>query len=82
MRTWLDWLTICLALGLPVLGTAATVNPATFGVIDPNFWVGWVIMIASLVVAIAGQTAWSLRGEVSMRNQASERLRQGRRSPP
>jgi len=51
--TWLGWLTICPVLGLPVVGTAATVNPATFGVIDPKFWAGWVIMIASLVVAIA-----------------------------
>ena len=28
------------------------VNRAIFGVIDPNFWVGWVILIAALVVAI------------------------------
>lgn len=51
--TWLGWLTICPALGFPVLGTAAMVNRAIFGVIDPSFWVGWVIVIATLVVAIA-----------------------------
>jgi quercetin dioxygenase-like cupin family protein len=51
--TWLGWLTICPALGFPVLGTAAMVNRAIFGVIDPSFWVGWVVMIAALVVAIA-----------------------------
>src|SRR6202163_43230 len=51
--TWLGWLTICPALGFPTLGTAAMVNRAIFAVIDPNFWVGWVIMIAALVGAIA-----------------------------
>ena len=51
--TWLGWLTICPALGFPVLGTAAMVNRAIFGVIDPSFWVGWVIVIAALVLAIA-----------------------------
>jgi hypothetical protein len=29
------------------------VNRVIFGGIDPSFWVGWVIMIAALVVAIA-----------------------------
>jgi hypothetical protein len=51
--TWLGWLTICPALGFPTLGTAAMVNRAIFAVIDPNFWVGWIIMIAALVGAIA-----------------------------
>jgi quercetin dioxygenase-like cupin family protein len=51
--TWLAWLTICPALGFPTLGTAAMVNRAIFGTIDPGFWVGWVIVIAALVVAIA-----------------------------
>jgi quercetin dioxygenase-like cupin family protein len=53
MLTWLGWLTICPALGFPTLGTAAMVNRAIFGTIDPGFWLGWVIMIAALVVAIA-----------------------------
>ncbi len=56
--TWLGWLTICPALGFPVLGTAAMVNRAFFGIIpeaghEPNFWLGWVILIAALVGAIA-----------------------------
>jgi hypothetical protein len=56
--TWLGWLAICPALGFPTLGTAAVVNRAFFGKIpeaghDPNFWVGWVILIAALVGAIA-----------------------------
>lgn len=49
---WLAWLTICPALGFPTLGTAAMVNRAIFGKTDPNFWVGWVITIAALVLAI------------------------------
>jgi hypothetical protein len=56
--TWLGWLAICPALGFPTLGTAAMVNRAFFGKIpeaghDPNFWLGWVILIAALVGAIA-----------------------------
>jgi hypothetical protein len=51
--TWLGWLTICPALGFPTLGTAAMVNRAIFGTIDPSFWVGWVLMIAGLAVAMA-----------------------------
>jgi hypothetical protein len=51
--TWVGWLTICPALGFPTLGTAAMVNRGIFGVIDPSFWVGWVILIAVFVVAIA-----------------------------
>jgi hypothetical protein len=34
--TWLAWLTICPALGFPTLGTAAMVNRAIFGTIDPG----------------------------------------------
>ena len=51
--TWLGWLTICPVLGFPTLGTAAMVNRAIFGTIDPSYWVGWVILIAALLVAIA-----------------------------
>jgi uncharacterized membrane protein YagU involved in acid resistance len=29
------------------------VNRAIFGTIDPSFWVGWIIMIAALVGAMA-----------------------------
>lgn len=46
-------MTICPALGFPTVGTAAMVNRAIFGTIDPSFWVGWIIMIAALVGAIA-----------------------------
>jgi hypothetical protein len=58
--TWVAWLTICPALGFPSLGTAAIVNRAIFTIFnfwkagyDPDFWLGWVIVVAALVVAIA-----------------------------
>lgn len=51
--TWVGWLTICPALGFPTLGTAAMINRAIFGTSDPGLWVGWVILIAALVAAIA-----------------------------
>ena len=56
--TWLGWMMICPALGFPTLGTAAMVNRAFFGIVpeaghEPNFWLGWVILIAALVGAIA-----------------------------
>ena len=56
--TWLGWLTICPALGFPTLGTAAMINRAFVAKIpdaghDPSFWVGWAILIAALVAAIA-----------------------------
>jgi uncharacterized membrane protein YagU involved in acid resistance len=55
--TWLGWLAICPALGLPTLGTGAMINRAFFGKIpeaghNPNFWVGWVILIVGLIGAI------------------------------
>ncbi|HYM96918.1 MAG TPA: hypothetical protein VET26_06440 [Candidatus Sulfotelmatobacter sp.] len=58
VMTWLGWLTICPALGFPVLGTAAMVNRVLFPNIpaaghDPNFWVGWVIVIGALLLASA-----------------------------
>jgi hypothetical protein len=56
--TWVGWLAICPALGFPILGTASMVNRAFFGIIpdaghEPDFWLGWVILIAALVGAVA-----------------------------
>ncbi|HSP09517.1 MAG TPA: hypothetical protein VLU92_07985 [Candidatus Dormibacteraeota bacterium] len=55
--TWLGWMTICPALGFPVLGTAAMVNRVLFVEIPeaghhPDFWLGWTILISGLVGAI------------------------------
>jgi hypothetical protein len=57
--TWLGWLTICPALGFPTLRAAAMVNRAVFfrnipeAGHNPDFWVGWVIVIAALLIATA-----------------------------
>jgi len=55
---WAGWLAICPALGFPILGTAAMLNRAFFKQIpeaghQPNFWIGWAILIAGLAGAIA-----------------------------
>ena len=56
--TWVGWMAICPALGFPILGTAAMINRAFFKQIpdaghQPNFWIGWTILIAGLAGAIA-----------------------------
>ena len=56
--TWLGWMTICPALGFPTLGTAAMINRVLFGAIpeaghQPDFWLGWLILITGLVGATA-----------------------------
>src|SRR5882672_7376256 len=55
---WVGWLAICRALGCPIRGTAAMMNRAFFKQIpdaghQPNFWIGWTILIAGLAGAIA-----------------------------
>ncbi|HXC76760.1 MAG TPA: hypothetical protein VNU19_06895 [Candidatus Acidoferrum sp.] len=56
--TWVGWLNICPALGFPILGTAAMINRVFFKQIpeaghQPNFWIGWTILIAGFAGAIA-----------------------------
>jgi hypothetical protein len=56
--TWLAWLAICPALGFPTVGTGAMVNRMISTRFpeaghNPGFWMGWVIVIAGLGVAIA-----------------------------
>lgn len=55
---WSGWLAICPALGFPTLGTVGMVNRALYKVIpdaghNPVYWLGWLILIASLAGAIA-----------------------------
>jgi hypothetical protein len=55
--TWLGWLAISPALGLPALGTVGMVNRALYKEIpeaghNPGFWLGWLILIAALAGAI------------------------------
>jgi len=56
--TWLGWLAIAPALGFPALGTVGMVNRALYKEIpdaghNPGFWLGWLILIAAFVGAIA-----------------------------
>jgi hypothetical protein len=56
--TWLAWLAICPVLGFPTVGTGAMVNRMISAKIpeaghNPGFWVGWVVVIAGLAIAIA-----------------------------
>jgi hypothetical protein len=57
--TWLGWLTISPALGFPILGPAGMVNRALYfrnipeAGHNPDFWVGWVLVVAGLVVSVA-----------------------------
>ncbi len=56
--TWLSWLIVAPALGFPSLASVAMINRAIFPIIpeaghNPGFWLGWLIVIAGLVVAIA-----------------------------
>ena len=56
--TWLAWLAICPALGFPTVGTGAMVNRMISTQFpeaghNPGSWMGWVIAIGGLGVAIA-----------------------------
>jgi hypothetical protein len=54
---WLGWLTICPALGFPILAPAAMINKVFFRWIPeaghkPDFWIGWTILIVGLLGAV------------------------------
>jgi hypothetical protein len=56
--TWLAWLAICPVLGFPTVSTGAMVNRMISANIpeaghNPGYWMGWVVVIAGLLVAIA-----------------------------
>jgi hypothetical protein len=65
--TWAGWLAICPALGFPILGTAAMINRAFYKLVpdaghQPNFWIGWTLLVAGLAGAIALYVALDKRG--------------------
>jgi FtsH-binding integral membrane protein len=58
IAAWSGWLAICPALGFPTLGTVGMINRVLYKQIpeaghDPDFWLGWLILIAALGGAIA-----------------------------
>ena len=49
---WLGWFAIAPALGLPTLATAAMVNRDVASEEDPDFWLGWLILLLGLAVCV------------------------------
>jgi hypothetical protein len=49
---WLGWLELAPALGLPTLATAAMVNRDVASEEDPNYWLGWLILLLGLAAAV------------------------------
>jgi hypothetical protein len=49
---WLGWLALAPALGLPTLATAAMVNRDVAPRENPNFWLGWLILLLGLAAAV------------------------------
>lgn len=50
--TWLGWLAVAPALGLPTLGAAAMINLDVASDENPGFWLGWLILLLGLVAAV------------------------------
>lgn len=49
---WLGWLALAPTLGLPTLATAAMVNRDVASHENPNFWLGWLILLLGLAAAV------------------------------
>jgi hypothetical protein len=49
---WLGWIALAPALGLPTLATAAMVNRDVASDENPNFWLGWLILLLGLGAAV------------------------------
>jgi quercetin dioxygenase-like cupin family protein len=64
MVAWVGWLTICPALGLPTLATAAMFNRVLVPREDPGSWFGWALLLiglasaALLYVVATGRGRW------------------------
>jgi drug/metabolite transporter (DMT)-like permease len=50
--TWLGWMALAPALGLPELATAAMINRDVASGENPNYWVGWLILLLGLAAAV------------------------------
>lgn len=49
---WLGWLALAPALGLPTLATAAMINRDVASDENPNYWLGWLIVLLGLAAAV------------------------------
>jgi hypothetical protein len=52
IMAWLGWFALAPAFGLPSYATAAMVNRDVASEENPNYWVGWLILLAALAAAI------------------------------
>ena len=52
VMVWLGWLALAPALGFPTLATAAMVNRDVASHEDPDFWLGWLILLLGLAAAV------------------------------
>jgi len=67
---WLGWFEIAPALGFPTIGPAAMLNRVFLPESDPGVWLGWVLIVLSLVAvaalfALATARGWIPRGALS-----------------
>jgi len=52
VTVWLGWFALAPALGLPTLGTAAMVNRPVASHENPDYWLGWLILLLGLAAAV------------------------------
>lgn len=52
VMTWLGWFALAPALGLPSLATAAMVNRDVASDENPDYWLGWLVLLLGLAVAV------------------------------
>lgn len=50
--TWLGWFVLAPALGLPSLATAAMISRDVASDENPDYWVGWLILLLGLAAAV------------------------------
>lgn len=49
---WLGWFALAPAFGLPTLATAAMINRDVASDENPNYWLGWLILLLGLAAAV------------------------------
>jgi hypothetical protein len=64
IAAWVGWLTVCPALGLPTLGTAAMFNRVLVPREDPGFWLGWGVLLIGLAAAALLYIVLAVTGRV------------------
>jgi hypothetical protein len=53
VMVWLGWFALAPALGLPTLATAGMVNRPVASHENPDYWLGWLILLLGLAAAVA-----------------------------